>query len=371
MPLNSVNSPVLDSFAKQNKELWRQIASQETEGADPLKTLSWKSESDSTFFPYYDADDVAHLNYLNKARLTVAQNSFLGNRKWISAPIVTINDDVNANKISLQHLAQGADGIFFNNSSKITDASQLLTNIEWQYCSLFFKNPSGEALLSLQNFILQKKLDHLSGALFWDVIPKKSDVNFFIEKLSAFKSLGLTIHDGYATEQISHALIMGVNTVEYFKNHFDIENIFKAIAFSVPINQLFVETIAKLKVLRLLWFQVAQTYGCQSFYPDDLHIHAYSPTWSNEKFQPHANMLKGTTAAMASIIGGCDSLTIIPENENHSTMNRIARNISSVLREECHFDKVADPLAGAFAIDVVTDTLAKESWKLFQTKLNA
>src|SRR5688500_13057798 len=113
MPAKAFNSSLFESFAKQNKDVWQRIAAQETESDDPSKTLSWKSENGLPFFPYYDASDVTQLQYLDNLRLTVAENSFSGNRKWINAPSVTTDDETRANKLSLDHLNQGADGLFF------------------------------------------------------------------------------------------------------------------------------------------------------------------------------------------------------------------------------------------------------------------
>jgi methylmalonyl-CoA mutase len=78
-------------------------------------------------------------------------------------------------------------------------------------------------------------------------------------------------------------------------------------------------------------------------------------------------MLRSTTSSIAAICGGCDSLTVFPEDESNSMMQRMARNTSVILREESHLSKVADPLAGAYAIEVMIDTLAKESWQKFQS----
>ena len=46
------------------------------------------------------------------------------------------------------------------------------------------------------------------------------------------------------------------------------------------------ETIAKIKVLRMLWFQVARAYGFKHYMPADLKIHARSEGWRQPEFQP-------------------------------------------------------------------------------------
>jgi methylmalonyl-CoA mutase len=44
---------------------------------------------------------------------------------------------------------------------------------------------------------------------------------------------------------------------------------------------------------------------------------------------------------------------------------RIARNQQLLLIEECHFDKVADPAAGSYYIETLTNEIAAQAWKLF------
>jgi methylmalonyl-CoA mutase len=80
-------------------------------------------------------------------------------------------------------------------------------------------------------------------------------------------------------------------------------------------------------------------------------------------------MIKSTTASMAAIIGGCDSLSVLPEDETVPLMSRIASNVSNILREESHFDKVADPLAGSYVIADLTDKLAQQAWLHFQNQM--
>ena len=77
-------------------------------------------------------------------------------------------------------------------------------------------------------------------------------------------------------------------------------------------------------------------------------------------------MISGTMGALAAVVGGCDSLTVMPENENNATMARIARNVSNILREESHLSKVADPTAGAYAVENVVNKLAIAAWTDFQ-----
>jgi methylmalonyl-CoA mutase len=116
----------------------------------------------------------------------------------------------------------------------------------------------------------------------------------------------------------------------------------------------------------MLWFQVAHAYGHSDYKLGDLHLHV-----NGGKSIPHAflpqEMVSHTFRAMAAVLGGCDSLTI--SSATDALTCRLTRNISHILREESFFDKVSDPLAGAYALDAMIDAMAGKAWESFQLKM--
>lgn len=368
MPENPIHDQLSKSFRQANKETWRQAASREIDGKNPFEVLSWENADGLKFSPYYDSTDTHHLDYLKKFVLTVGDNNISETRKWSNIPQVTVSDESSANKISLEHLQYGANGLLYRLTPN-PDLRKLLDNIDWTCCSLFFHPAESNSFSNnLMEFILEEKIDTrlLTGALFWENRPKQKEVNFFLDKTKNFKSLGIVVRPSSAAREIAEGLAEAIDLIEDMKGSRDVNAFINAIAFSVSLDANFFESIAKLKSLRLLWYQIAQTYGVEKYRPSDLHIHARSGSWIEKNFEPHGNMLKGTTAAMASVLGGCDSLTIAEQNEDNSLMKRIARNITAVLGEESHFNKVADPVAGSYALDVMVHEISKQAWTLFQ-----
>ena len=86
-------------------------------------------------------------------------------------------------------------------------------------------------------------------------------------------------------------------------------------------------------------------------------------------YDAHVNLLRSQTEAMSAAIAGVDSITVRPYNETFQTPDefaeRIARNQQLLLKEECHFDKVVDPAAGSYTVEVFTNSIADVAWKLF------
>jgi methylmalonyl-CoA mutase len=142
------------------------------------------------------------------------------------------------------------------------------------------------------------------------------------------------------------------------------ESIWRILGFSLASSKNFLLDIAKQKALRLLAYQVGHAFELTQY--TDIHINVRVEPWTNEKFQPHGNMISGTVSALAAVVGGCDSLTVMPEDENNATMARIARNVSNILREESHLTKVADPTAGAYTVENIVNKLAIAAWADFQ-----
>lgn len=370
MPEKSIHSSLRETFPRVNKKMWQRTAASEIKGEDPFIQLAWNSEDDIAFSPYYDHHDVEHLAYLKKFQHAASVNSYAGPRKWLCVPRVSVTDEHQANKISLQHLTSGADGVLFHILSN-TAVTPLLHQIEWPFCSLFFHADNTFFTTRLPAYITQhiKEAHAFTGALFWETSPKKGEVDFYFETAKKICSLGVVIEPSSSVLEVADALTQGVMLIERLKGVTDDETLLNSIAFSVPAGTIFFETIAKLKALRLLWYQVSQAYQIRRYQPSDLHIHARAGAFTKNDFEPHGNMIGSTTAAMASVMGGCDSLTVEPQDEHNSTMNRVARNVSAVLREESHLDKVADPVAGSYASDIMVHEIAARAWALFQSNM--
>jgi len=100
-----------------------------------------------------------------------------------------------------------------------------------------------------------------------------------------------------------------------------------------------------------------------------MDIHCVTSKWNKSIYDPYVNLLRTQTEAMSAILGGTDSLTVEPYDivfrNPDEFSERIARNQQLILKEEAYFDKVADPGAGSYYIENLTNQIAENSWKLF------
>lgn len=130
-------------------------------------------------------------------------------------------------------------------------------------------------------------------------------------------------------------------------------------------------SIAKLRALRALWAKIEAACGLT---PKPVFVAAETAWRMLTCTDPQVNMLRNTVATFAAAVGGADMITVLPHTAAlglpDATARRLARNTQSVLMEETNLFRVADPAAGAGAVEALTDDLAARAWELFQ-KLEA
>lgn len=373
MPEPSIHNILKKSFPKSTKEEWLRTASQELMEKKRVENLTWKVQT-LDFAPYYDQSDVTNLAYLKKYHYRLPAPTAQYTRSWENVPQITVSDARASNERALQYLATGADGILFD-VTYCLDCSlhHLLEKIDWSICAVSFVSADAKFVTKILAYIQQKNYDasKLRGSIFWKSLPDIGDIKIIVS--SAFKSyhsLGLIIPPSSAVQEISTSLQQAVMVMDTMTDlGIEKESVFKTMSVSLSCDENFFITIAKLKAIRLLWYQLSQAFEVPHYLPEDLHIHATSEKWSDEKFQPHGNMINNTIQALAAVLGGCNSLTLIPEEENSEMMNRMARNVSNILKEESHVDKVADAMAGAYAVENIVHELSQAAWKDFQNKV--
>jgi methylmalonyl-CoA mutase len=125
-------------------------------------------------------------------------------------------------------------------------------------------------------------------------------------------------------------------------------------------------TIAKLRAARRLWARVLEMSQATT---REMRLHAVTSRPMMSKYDPWVNMLRTTVAAFAAGVGGADSVTVLPFDSPLGRPDafgrRIARNTSHLLIDESHVAHVADPAGGSYAVEKLTDDLARAAWEVF------
>lgn len=126
-------------------------------------------------------------------------------------------------------------------------------------------------------------------------------------------------------------------------------------------------SIAKFRALRKLWARVEQACALA---PKPAYVSAETAWRMMTQRDPWVNMLRTTIAVFAAGVGGADAIMALPFTAAiglpDGFARRIARNTQLLLLEESNIAKVADPTAGAGAIEILTEQLCRAAWALFQ-----
>lgn len=127
-------------------------------------------------------------------------------------------------------------------------------------------------------------------------------------------------------------------------------------------------SIAKLRAARRAWSRVAQLSGAGRPARAQRQ-HAVTSRPMTSAYDPWVNMLRTTVAAFAAGVGGADAVTVLPFDEPlgqpGALGRRNARNTSSLLVSEARVAAVADAAGGAYAVERLTDDLARAAWAEF------
>lgn len=126
-------------------------------------------------------------------------------------------------------------------------------------------------------------------------------------------------------------------------------------------------TQAKPRAFRQLWAAALSACGIEA---KPVAIHMETAWRSLTRRDPHVNLLRGTIAAFAAGVGGADSVSVLPYTQAlglpDADARRLARNTQVILIEESNLHRVADPSAGAGAMEERTEKLAATAWELFR-----
>ncbi|MBX2915843.1 MAG: hypothetical protein KF856_11295 [Cyclobacteriaceae bacterium] len=343
-------------FRTPGENAWEETATQELNGAHPFEKLVIRKHG-LTIEPYYKKSK-------NQVSFTlpVSDSKLMGARAWQNMAMVTIADEKKANAEALHYLNTGADGILFAVTRSDISFSLLLADIEVEHCAvslLLESGCEGEAEPFLQH-IGNKAI---SGCIFYKSPAQAS----FSESTTSFITCGIYCKPNEnPIDELMSSLHAGVALLDKFTDRgLPAQVVATQIGFYCSVDADFFLSIAKLKALRILWNNILAAYNVTGA----TQIHTVSTAWIKDSFQPHGNLIKSTTAALAAIMGGCNYLTIQPESESEPG-NRAARLVSNVLRDESHLAKVADPTAGSYYLDSLITQLVEKSWQQFLTSTN-
>jgi len=302
-----------------------------------------------------------------------------GRNDWQICEDIHVGNDEEANKMALRALEGGAEALRFV-LTREPDFGVLLAGVDLSIVSTHFLvkktgtiQDQHEIVNLLRNFVAHVDTNafdaaKINGTLNSSVSPTSADelLRFALQHLPSFKVLPVNGADFFQTEDKTAEELTQINNEIYYwlatlaTSGFSAMDICRNLHFTVAIGKNYFLQIAKLRALRQRWAFIQQNAGVTN--PQPAFICAFLPL-SQQSPDANTNLIQATTQAMSAVIGGVDVLTVLPSDiTGEETMPtdfslRMARNVQHILKMESHFDWVADPAAGSYFIENLTEKL--------------
>ena len=358
-------------FQPATKADWIAQAAREIKGQDVLNLLGSKLWDTVFVSPYYSAEDLD---------LPVIQHRFhpetevpgLPPRVWGNLVHVYPGD---SNAQILKVLENGAEGIILHLHG-YEDLKDLLAGVLPQYISILIY-PVGNPVLALKAFFewtdgIGAPPESIQGGLWWTpsdlVFDQNESFGLGIEILSellemaesypgfkpfCIKTSRYTESGGSPIEALSYGLGELIEWIDTLGE--DPKVIFSNLFLEASISENYFGEIARMKAFRVGLSQISSLYSLD-LKEEDVLLFCKTSQWSKSLLDGNTNLIRQTYEAMAAVLGGANWLSVEPmQGENSSEHDRrIARNVSTILRDESHLDKVMDSSAGSYFLENLT-----------------
>jgi methylmalonyl-CoA mutase len=360
-------------FSPATAEEWIAEALKSIKQTD-IELIRTPTDEKITLQPFYTAQDI-HQSFVSPTDFNF--------KDWQNREYIEVSDITLANKLAINALQKGSDSIYFDISKTNTlNIPDLIKDIP-EKTKLNFKLPP-----DFKNLLPQLAQLKAGGQLSMDFIndwaqigelptqawEKLINLIEFAETHLQWKVLSIdgSIFLNAGANAVQELAFTFTKLIEYVdkltQKGISAGQVLSQVEVTMAVGSNYFMEIAKLRAVRVLWRQVLLAFQVP-FQP--LSLYAITCTWNKTLKDAYNNMLRATTEAMAGIIGGADALTILPYNhfftEADEFSTRIARNVSTILKEESHLNKVKDASSGTYFIEKLTAELALNAWTLLQT----
>ena len=170
-----------------------------------------------------------------------------------------------------------------------------------------------------------------------------------------------------AVQELAFTLADGIAYVEAaVKGGLDVDAFASRLAFFFCCHNNFIEEVAKFRAARRLWakimrdrFKAKKDESCM------LRFHTQTAGCSLTAQQPDLNIVRVAFQALAAVLGGTQSLHTNSRDEAYSLPTedsvRIALRTQQLIAYESGVADMVDPLAGAYAVETLTDEIEKKA----------
>ena len=389
---------LFSEFAPVSTEEWMAKITADLKGVPFEKKLVWKTGEGFNVNPFYRAEDIEGLKTTESlpgefpyVRGTKKDND------WKVRQNIEVCCFKGANEKALDLLTKGVTSLGFIIKGDEVNEENITTLLEGicpASVELNFNicNCKAEKLIGiLADYFKGKGVDaeKCYGSVNYDAFKKPlvkgKENSEWVEGAAAVLKAGQALPNyrvlavnaflfnnagAYISQELGYALAWGNELMaKLIEAGFTADEVAKKIKFNFGISSNYFMEIAKFRAARWLWAEIVAAYKPACECACKMVAHAQTSEWNMTVYDAHVNLLRSQTEAMSAALAGVDSITVRPFDKIYQTPDdfseRIARNQQLLLKEECHLDKVVDPSAGSYYVEVLTNSLADVAWKLF------
>jgi methylmalonyl-CoA mutase len=358
-------------FSDSTFDQWMQLVHKEL-GERTIETLDWEVEDGVVIGPYHSSSDkdfsIGYVPAQEQYQLVSHSNP----KEW--------------NRLALDSLMGGTNALGIDCATFSPDVlPTILSGIEVKYISIHFVNMHDDLAwaTAFKKYCDEISLDcsQLNGSFgMRDLSRSNADFVKWQSQTRAnfprFRTLIVdvnSIHEqgGSVVHELAWALTAGHEALQRLLDcGLSVDEASACLQFNFSTGSSYFPQIAKLRAFRWMWKRVIDAYNPEHACSVNTFIHATTSRYLQTFSDKHNNLLRATTQAMSALVGGANSVDVVPYNtwttECDESAMRWSRNIQQLLLEESYFAQHKTVADGAFYVEELTGKLVDASWAHFQ-----
>ena len=172
----------------------------------------------------------------------------------------------------------------------------------------------------------------------------------------------------FGTSSVTEIAVAFANAMETLENLIsrghDVDFIAKRLAFFWSISNDFFDEAARIRAARRLWSRIMKyKFGAKDARSQWMRCHVQTSGLTLTRQEPLNNIVRAAYQALASVLGGAQSLHVSSYDEAYAVPTEEAALLSlrtqQIIQEETAVTEVVDPLGGSYYVEALTDEIEK------------
>ena len=310
----------------------------------PLSSLDWEVEPGISLKPFYTRGDSV------PPTLPIPNESAGGNA-WRICERLDATEAAAANAQALDALSSGADMLWLDLPKGASGGhlERLLREIHLSYIFTVFHTEDVTGIATL----LPDQSEPFEGIF----VPREGNAALWSDGRPGIFLDGRHLGAQAPSVQLGTLLAAARKSIQTWQGEGRAENLPESTLVAFSVGDHYLVEIGKLRAFKALWLRLMREAGLPERLP---HLHVET---TNAHEDPHTNMVAAATQALSAVTAGTHSLSVRPANNGSDAFHRrIARNVQHLLQLESGLDRVADPAAGSYFLEKLTEELAQRAW---------